>query len=227
MRVLGIIPARAGSKGLPNKNLRTVGGKTLVRRAAESALASILNVSVLSTDCAEIGGEVLDIGVPLIGRPDELATDDADMLSVVKHAVEAVGDNFDAVMVLQPTCPLRTTSDINEAIDILEQNNVTSVVSIAPCRGYYPERMMRRGKNGLELLGSHDASHTRQALPEYFVRSGDIYLSTIEQIKYGNGLVGARWLPLYIPAERHCNIDDEIDLCIAQALWERLEEVHA
>ncbi|MCI0730285.1 MAG: acylneuraminate cytidylyltransferase family protein, partial [Chloroflexi bacterium] len=135
MRVLGLIPARGGSKGVPRKNIRLLCGKPLLQYTAESALAARrLSRVILSTEDEEIAevGRRCGLDVPFL-RPAELAQDDTAALPVVQHALrwlEAQGEWFDAICFLQPTCPLRRAEDIDACITLLEERNADTVVSV-------------------------------------------------------------------------------------------------
>src|SRR5438105_3691856 len=134
MKVLGVIPARGGSKGVPRKNTRLLCGKPLLQYTAEAALLSRrLSRVILSTGDDEIAqvGRGCGLDVPFM-RPRELAQDDTPMLPVVLHAVlwlEEQGDTYDAVCLLQPTNPLRRAEDIDGAIGLLQQGGADSAVT--------------------------------------------------------------------------------------------------
>jgi CMP-N,N'-diacetyllegionaminic acid synthase len=129
MRVLGIIPARGGSKGIPRKNVRQLCGKPLLQYTAESAQAAkLLSRIVLSTEDVEIAelGKRFGVDVPFM-RPVELAQDDTPTLPVVQHVLkrlEEQNDRFDAVCLLQPTNPLRRPADIDACIEMLGRKQV-------------------------------------------------------------------------------------------------------
>src|ERR1035437_5503200 len=134
-RVLGVIPARGGSKGLPRKNIRVLAGKPLLAYTAEEALAArrLIRV-VLTTDAEEIaeGGRQWGIEVPFL-RPAELAEDDTPTLPVVQHAVrwlEQRGDSFDRVCLLQPTDALRRAEHIDACIELLESSGADAVGTV-------------------------------------------------------------------------------------------------
>src|ERR1700733_1950126 len=117
MNVLGLIPARGGSKSIPRKNIKDIAGKPLIAWTIESALGSgLLAAVVVSTDDLEIGEVARRYGAetPFV-RPAELARDDTPGVAPVLHALEVL-PGFDAVLLMQPTSPLRTTEDINECI---------------------------------------------------------------------------------------------------------------
>jgi N-acylneuraminate cytidylyltransferase len=130
VKLLGLIPARGGSKRLPNKNLADLGGKSLLAWTIEAAKASfLLNLIAVSTNDMMIGMEATALGCIVINRPDDLAQADTPTLPVIQHAL-SVFPRFDAVMLLQPTSPLRTAKDIQRALTWLGQHD--SLVSVGP-----------------------------------------------------------------------------------------------
>ena len=138
LKVLGLIPARGGSKGLPRKNLMPLAGKSLIERTYNVAQESgVLDRSILSTDDPEIRDHALSMGLeaPFL-RPARFADDGSPMIDVIIHALDALEQNDyipDAVMLLQPTSPLRTAQHLIRAVELLEQgDSVCSVVQIPP-----------------------------------------------------------------------------------------------
>src|SRR5690554_6446866 len=140
-RILALIPARGGSKGLPRKNLRLLGGKPLIAWTIEEAVKSGCFAEVaVSTDDNEIAAAAKDYGarVPFL-RPAELARDDTKGIEVVLHAMDWYETNewaFDLLMLLQPTSPLRTAEDIRAALGVFSEKQAAAVVSVCPCE--YP-----------------------------------------------------------------------------------------
>src|SRR5438132_5336115 len=136
-RVLGLITARRGSKGIRLKNIRLLCGKSLLQYTAEGALASRrLSEVILSTEDYEIAeiGRQCGLKIPFL-RPEELAQDDTPMLPVMEHAVkwlEDRGESYDAICLLQPTNPLRRAEDIDGCIELLESSDADAVVTILP-----------------------------------------------------------------------------------------------
>src|SRR5258705_3977965 len=133
--VLGLIPARGGSKGVPGKNIRPLCGKPLLQYTAEAALvARHLSRVILSTDDEEIArvGERCGLQVPFL-RPAQLAQDQTSMLPVVQHALtwlESCGERFSAVCLLQPTNPLRRSEDIDGCIELFVREDADAVVTV-------------------------------------------------------------------------------------------------
>ena len=157
-------------------------------------------------------------------RPKELAGDETGHLEVLQHAVRALerkGDRYDAVMVLQPTSPLRGASDIDGSIELLESSNVDSVVSLVHVGGTHPYKTKIVTADGFvdDPPFAVGMSHVpRQALPDFFHLDGSIYL-TRRDVLMGQGLIlGRRTLPWIIDASRSVNIDTPLDLLVANQL---------
>jgi CMP-N,N'-diacetyllegionaminic acid synthase len=224
MRVLGLIPARGGSKGVSRKNIRSLCGKPLIQWTAESALAAHrLSRIVLSTDDAEIAeiGRRCGVDVPFM-RPPDLAADDTPTLPVAQHAIktlEQAGDKFDAVCLLQPTSPFRRSVDIDSAIDLLAASYADSVLSVLRVPPEYnPHWVYFRGAdNSLRLsTGELAPIARRQLLPPAFHRDGSIYVTRRNVIAEQNSLYGMRVLGYEIDRAQSVNIDTPAD-------WDRAE----
>lgn len=222
MKVIGLIPARGGSKGIPRKNIRKLCGKPLLQYAAESALeARRLSRVILSTDDLEIAeiGHRCGLEVPFL-RPAELAEDDTPMLPVVQHAVkmlECAGDTFDAVCLLQPTNPLRRAEDIDACIEMLEKTDADSVVTLLPVPPKYnPHWVYFQNGGNFFRLSTREPSPIarRQDLPKAFHREGSVYVTKRDVIVEQNSLYGWRLAGHMLDPERCVNVDETED-------WER------
>ena len=184
MRILGVIPARGGSKGLPGKNLMPIGGKSLVRRAIESARAStLLTVFAVSTDDEEIYNETERCRGSIIARPKELATDEAGMLPVLQHAVQAFGGlRPDLIVCLQPTSPFRTGRMIDLTIQAVLETGAGSAQTVteAPYHPFFMSTLEREPGDTwprIVALFPHDHIVRRQdALPAY-MPTGAVYVT--------------------------------------------------
>ena len=134
MKILGVIPARGGSKGIPKKNIKLLNGKPLIAYTIEVALASNLDKVVVSTDCEEIASISKEYGADVIMRSENLAQDNTPTLPVLKDTINKIDSEYDAVMTLQPTSPFRTTKHIDEAIELFtsdkEADSLVSVVEV-------------------------------------------------------------------------------------------------
>jgi CMP-N-acetylneuraminic acid synthetase len=226
LKVLGVIPARGGSKGIPRKNIRILAGKPLLQYTAESALAAKrLTRVVLSTEDAEIAevGRRCGLDVPFL-RPADLARDDTPTLPVLQHAVrtlESASERYDAICLLQPTCPMRRPADIDACIGLLESSGASSVVTLLPVPAEYnPHWVYFRSDDGFFRLSTGEANPIprRQALPPAFFREGSVYVTCRDVLMRQNSLYGPRLKGYFIEASRTVNIDTPQD-------WERAEEL--
>jgi len=226
MRVLGLIPARGGSRGIPRKNVRLMGGKPLLQYTIQAALgAHALTRVVLSTEDEEIAalGQQCGVDVPF-RRPLELAQDDTPTLPVVVHAVswlEGVGECFDAVCVLQPTHPLRRPEQIDACVELLKQTDADSVVTVLRVPPQYNPHWVyfvdERGNLRL-ALGACEPLPRRQELPLAFHREGSVYVTRRDVIMNQQSLYGERVVGCELDPHRTVNIDGWED-------WERAERL--
>lgn len=225
--VLGVIPARAGSKGIPGKNERPLAGRTLVERAADAARASgVVDRIVLSTDSESIAaiGRRAGVEVPFL-RPAELARDETPMQPVIEHAVLAVEDGAfqpDVVLVLQPTAPLRTGEHLARAVELLEQTGATSVVSVVEIpRHFSPQYAMRiEGGHLRPFLPEGAALTRRQDAEPAYSRDGTVYATRRDVVVEEHDLYGSDCRALVLPAVEVVNIDTLEDWAEAEArLW--------
>lgn len=225
-RVLGLIPARRRSKGVPDKNIRLLCGKPLLAYTVEAAIAAVgLTRVVLSTEDEEIAeiGRALGVDVPFV-RPPELATDEAPMLPVVEHCVrflEDRGEAFDAVCLLQPTNPLRTTAMIDGCIQLFVRETADSVVTVCPVPpDHHPSWVYFRHSDGTLKLatGGHEPVSRRQDLPPAFHREGSIYVVSRDVLMEQRSLYGERTVGYVVDPARSVNIDEPSD-------WDRAERL--
>lgn len=228
MRVLGLIPARGGSKGVPRKNIRLLCGKPLLQYTAEAALqARSLTRVILSTEDEEIAevGRRCGLDVPFM-RPYELAQDETPMLPVVQHAVrwlEEQGESYDAVCLLQPTNPLRRVEDIVGAVELLEATGADSVISFVDTGEKHPARMKLIDPEGRVFdppFVEQFEGQRRQDLQKLYLREGSIYLTRVPVLMQGNSFKGHDCRGWIVPEERACNIDTQLDFFFAEQLLE-------
>lgn len=223
--VLGIIPARGGSKGVVRKNIRQVGGKPLIAYTIQAALASEhLTHFVTSTEDEEIATVAQSLGCCVVMRPLELAADTTPMLPVVDHALSVVEQSEgaqDYVVLLQPTAPLRTAQDVDAAITLLFKTGADSIVSVYQVEDHHPSRMYRLKKGRLVAYEPEPAGRLRQELPPVYHRNGAIYACRRSLLQERRTLIGPDTRPYIMPRERSINIDDELDLSFADLLLSR------
>jgi CMP-N-acetylneuraminic acid synthetase len=224
MKVLGVITARGGSKGIPGKNLKLLAGKPLIAYTIDAAqLSGAFDRLILSTDDAAIADEARARGcdVPFT-RPAELARDDTKHLAVMQHAVAWMRDhdayNPDVVMILQPTSPLRTADDIRASIEVIEATGADSVVSVSEVPAHYnPMRTLRvddRGFATLFVTGKpvRTRINRRQDMPAAWTMDGAIYLfRTAVVLDSEPSLYGDRTAVYVMPDGRGISIDDPND----------------
>ena len=224
MRVLGIIPARGGSKGIPRKNIRQLAGKPLIQYTIESALsAKKLTELIISTDDHEIAdfGESLGVRVPFI-RPSELSQDDTPTLPVVVHALEFLegkGENFDAICLLQPTNPFRASGMIDVCIEKFTDFDSDTLISVSevPHR-YNPHWVYFEDKKGVLRISTGESSPIprRQDLPPAYYRDGSIYITKTRIILQGNCLYGNKTIKYLIDPKDSITIDSFEDWHFAE-----------
>ncbi|MBE3573283.1 MAG: acylneuraminate cytidylyltransferase family protein [Moorella humiferrea] len=222
--ILGFIPARAGSKGVPGKNIRPLAGKPLIVHTIETARTSgVFDFLLVSTDGEEIARIAREAGaeVPFM-RPAELATDAARGIDVLSHAMawcEEHGRLYDWVMVLQPTSPLRAVEDILGACQLMLERRAQAVVSVCEVDHHpwwcntLPEDLNMENFIRPEILGLN-----RQELPVFYRLNGAIYLGEWEFLKKGSSFYGPRTYAYIMPWVRSVDIDSKIDFTLAEIL---------
>jgi CMP-N,N'-diacetyllegionaminic acid synthase len=226
MNILGLIPARGGSKGIPHKNIALLAGRPLLAYTCEAALGShYLTRVVLSTDdeaIAEVGRNC-SVEVPFI-RPTELARDDTPSLAVAQHAIRWLSEHedweADVLVLLQPTSPLRRAQHIDEALDLMFQNEADTVVSVIKVPHLFsPYSMMRLVNGYLEDYWQDQLPfdrYRRQDLPALYARNGPAVLVTQVEVVMGQAsFYGQRALPYVMKREDSLDVDVPLDLELA------------
>jgi CMP-N-acetylneuraminic acid synthetase len=217
-RILALIPARGGSTGLPDKNIRPLGGHTLLAYAVKAAQASgVIDRIVLSTDSDRIAAEGRRIGIEVpFMRPADLARDDTPMLPVIEHAVgfvEQHGWSPEAIVLLQPTSPLRRPDHIRSAVDELRASNADSVVTVVALPKHLsPDYVMRidRGRLVPFLPEGSSIGRRQDARPAY-VRDGTVYAFWRRTLRDTNSIYGQDCRPIVLPASDSLTIDTQDD----------------
>ena len=216
MRILGIIPARGGSKGIPKKNIKLLNGKPLIVYTIEAALVSNLDRVVVSTDCEEIAKVSKEYGAEVMMRPAHLAEDKTPTLPVLQDVVARLENEFDALMTLQPTSPLRTVKNINEAIELFESDkeaySLVSVVEVP--HNYLSEKLM--SYDGKYLYGNSDVKRRQEVSTMYARNGAAIYITKTE--KLSEHIFGGKILPYFMSKVNSFDIDDMED-------WEIIERM--
>lgn len=221
--ILGVIPARGGSKGLPGKNLMQLGSTSLVGHACASALASGRLASVvISTDDPAIAEEAARHGVGMHGlRPAELSADDTSMLDVLRYELQEArkkNSSIDAVMVLQPTSPFRTAAHINEAIAIMEKTGADTVVSVVEVPHRFVPTSLMEEHDGKLTFVSPASPLRRQEKQKMYARNGPVVLVTKTSVLDKGALYGDFIAPFLMDQWHSFDIDTHEDLRFAEAL---------
>ena len=223
--VLAVVPARGGSRGVPRKNIRVLGGHPLLAYTIAAGRASTrVTDLVVSTEDPEIADVARSYGADVIERPNELATDEAPTAPVIQHAIErveqATGRTYDYILTLQPTTPFRRGWDIDAAVDLLEAtpNPDASVTSVARIFDAHPVRVKRLDGDRLRpYIAGDDLPTRRQDLPPAYLRNGAIYLAHRHTV-IGGSVWGSPEIPYEMPPERSVNIDEPLDFLLAEAV---------
>lgn len=227
MKILGIIPARGGSKGIPGKNIKFLAGKPLLAYTAEAAKASeLLSRVILSSDDPEIisVGKELEIEVPF-NRPKELAGDATTSLEVIQHAVKFLkeqGEEYSAVCLLQPTTPFRYNGLIDEAIEKFESGDYDSLISVRKVPAEFNPHWIFEEKDGkLQIAtGEENIISRRQELPKAYHRDGAVYITKTTVLLEQNSIFGKKIGYIDTTGSAYVNIDTPVDWDEAEKLVE-------
>ena len=231
MNVLGLIPARGGSKAIPRKNIVDLAGKPLLAYTCQAALGchSLTRV-VLNTDDEEIAavGRRYGAEVPFL-RPENLAADETPILPVIQHTLawleKQAGFKTDIVVLLQPTSPLRQAIHIDEAVASMLQSGADTVVSVvAVPHNFNPVSVMRQEENGwLVPFASGEMILRRQEKPRVFARNGPAILAVRRGVLDTGKLYGERVLPYMMDWAASIDIDEPQDLEVA-SFWLQFQQ---
>jgi len=216
LKTLGIIPARGGSKGILKKNIKLLKNKPLIAYTIEAALSSNIDQVIVSTDCEEIAEISRIYGAEVMMRPENLADDNSATLPVLQNVIERLNMNFDAILTLQPTSPLRTTADINNSLKIFnEDKDADSLVSVVEVpHNYSSEKIMNY--DGRYLTGNNKIKRRQEVLPTYARNGAAIYITKID--KLNNYIFGGKIIPYFMTKFNSFDIDDMEDWKIVEKL---------
>lgn len=223
-KILGIIPARGGSKTLPGKNIRDLNGKPLIAWTIEQAKGSVcLDKTILSSDNTDIIRTARNWGceVPFV-RPWELAGDDSPSIGLIIHAILSLPEAFDYIVLLQPTSPLRSSGDIDACLSLCISQKAPYCVSVSKVT-QHPRWMHSVDARGrlVPLLPEADTIHQRQQLPPLYVENGALYAARTERLLIDKGFFSKDTLAYVMPPERSLDIDDEFDFLYCALLMQK------
>ena len=233
-KIIGIIPARAGSESVQNKNIRSFHGKPLIAWTIECALASSLDRVIVSTNDDEIKyiAEKYGAEVPFM-RPDDLSDSYSRIEPVLKHTYEYLKEaeqyEADILVMLLPTSPFRLVEDVNMAIQMYIDSEVTSVASVIKAEANMnPHWMLVENGDDVELLNGkklRNIQDRRQDLPDVYIRNDFVYVLNPNNLYDSKPNIYGDKLALYKISEHRYDIDinSEKDLSIAEAIFDKLE----
>ncbi len=231
MKVLGLIPARGGSKGVPRKNVRPLAGIPLIAHTIRAAFASErLTDVVVTTDDDEIAAIAAAEGARVLRRPADLAADTTPMPPVAFHALDFLAGErraYDVLMLLQCTCPARTGADIAAALDRLKDSGADAVISVTRVDDTHPARMYRIADDRLTAFDPAFEGMRRQDLPALYLRSGVIYGIRTQAFQAERTFFSRNAVPIELPRERSVNIDNELDFQFADFLMRQAHGAHS
>jgi CMP-N,N'-diacetyllegionaminic acid synthase len=219
VKTFALIPARGGSKGIPRKNIKLLAGKPLIVWTIEAALRSSLLCDVIvSTDDLEIADIARRAGakVPFL-RPPELAQDQTPGIAPVLHAIDKLRE-YDSVLLLQPTSPLRTTEDIDGLLSLVSEKNASSMVSVTEAAAH-PNWVYRLNSDTtLVRFVNAEPIARRQDLPPAFALNGAMYFAQIKWLRLSAGLIGAETMGYVMSKEHSVDLDTPLDWKLAEQL---------
>ncbi|NAX29637.1 NTP transferase domain-containing protein, partial [Vibrio sp. V37_P2S8PM304] len=222
-KVIAVIPARGGSKRLPGKNIKQLGGKPLIAWSIEAAKKSkYIDRVIISTDCEDIAevAQRYDGDVPFL-RPQELAGDTAGTNGVILHVLDQIDESFGYVVLLQPTSPLRNTEDIDQLLESFDEKT-EGVVSVCPCE-HSPlwANTLPEDKTMGHFCPESVIGKRSQDLPEYYRLNGSIYAFKVDSFVENKGFFYSDKVKAYsMPIERSVDIDTIVDFHIAEVMLE-------
>jgi CMP-N-acetylneuraminic acid synthetase len=232
-KILALIPARGGSKGLPGKNIKPLFGKPLIGWTIEQALRSrLLDRVVVSTDDKAIAETAVKYGaeVPCL-RPPGLARDNSRVVDVVLHVLdlfEKRGEKYDYLLLLEPTSPLRKKGDIDRAVRTLVDAGARadSLVSVGEIALEHPAYAKTIGRNKFIKPYCPDISSAgnRQGLAKAYFPYGVVYLSKVPFIRKRGQVYGGKILPLFIERWQNYEINDALDLKCVETIFKEMRE---
>ncbi|MEW6532162.1 MAG: acylneuraminate cytidylyltransferase family protein [Thermodesulfobacteriota bacterium] len=221
MKILAVIPARGGSKGIPRKNLCTVAGKPLIVRAIENAHnAKCVARVVVSTDDEEIGSVARQHAAEVVPRPAEISGDETSSEAALLHVLEVLKDKEgyepDILVFLQCTAPLTLPEDIDGTVKILIDEAADSALAVAPFHAFLWEKT--DDGNAVGINHHKEKRALRQQLTRQFIEAGSVYVMRTEGFKKARHRFFGKVALHVIPRERCLEIDDPADLMVAEAL---------
>jgi CMP-N-acetylneuraminic acid synthetase len=229
-KILAIIPARGGSKGIPGKNIKNFAGKPLIVHSIEASLACpLINRTVVSTDDDKIADISKAHGAQVIKRPNELARDASLVIDAIRYTVRKVeedGEDFGIVILLEPTSPFRRMEDIKKCLQALLENKADSVATFTNSN-VSPNRLWRVSDDVVEpFIAGAVPWLPRQKQPKAYELTGQIYAFSKQVLFEKDDSVSLLWgriFPVITPRETALDIDTELDFMMAEKIMEHFQ----
>lgn len=219
MSNIAIIPARGGSKGVLKKNLKKIGGRTLVERSVDVAIDSALFDNIIvSTDCEEIAANGSLAGATIVWRPAQIANDSAKTIDAVIHALDEIVVEEGVVCLLQPTSPLRKARHLREAYELQQRNKYGSLISVTESEHHPYKTVILKEGVYQPVLDSAMFEMPRQELDKAFRINGAVYMNDIRTLRANRGFFGGDLGFYVMDGDSSIDIDSEIDLTLAEYL---------
>ncbi len=213
--VLALITARGGSKGLPGKNIRDLGGKPLIAWTIETARRSrYVDRLILSSEDEKIIEKAKKLGceVPFV-RPSHLSKDGSTTIDVIKHALSTLPERYDYLVLLQPTSPLRLPEDIDNCLELCHDQKAPAAVSVTEV-DQNPGWMYKVGKDHrmTAVIPDEPRVSRRQELPQIYILNGAVFIARVDWISKEADFLSPETVAYLMPMNRSVDIDTEIDL---------------
>lgn len=224
LKCIAFIPARKNSKGLKNKNLRKINGKSLFELTLLSAIESkIFDLVVVSSDSSEVLKIAKKYDVSISGvRPDYLSSDEAKTIDVVRYEAKLLNfDSYDCIVLLQPTSPFRTKEDIIKSLEIYFDSNLSSVLSVTESKEkiHLVRKINKEGR--LEKILETNSNIRRQDASKFYSVNGAIYVNSVNEIKNPDFGFNDNLVPYFMSSERSIDIDNLDDLKSARSIYRK------
>lgn len=226
-KILAMIPARSGSKGIIGKNIKKIGGKPLIAWPIEAAKSSkYIDKIIVSTDSDEIASVALKYGaeIPYL-RPTDLAQDKSTTYSVIKNILsyyKKLNEIYDYFVLLEPTSPLTTPKDVDEAMFKLHESkeNADSIVGVCKLESFHPKFSVNINNKGLieQFMGDFGENLRRQDLDDLYFREGSLYISKIDALIREKSFYHNKTLPYIVPKWKSFEVDDMVDFICIEAI---------
>jgi CMP-N-acetylneuraminic acid synthetase len=224
-KCIAIIPARGGSKGIQKKNIRFLAGRPLIHYTILAAKESkYIHYIIVSTDDDEIANVSVSDGVIVLKRPEEISSDDSPTMDAILHTLEQCefqDIHPEIVVLLQPTSPLRTSSDIDAALELFMHSECDSVISVVEAPHPPHWDMVIEGLYLKPVFNAQSLKMRRQDLPKAYSPNGAIYIASVATLKKNHSFDCPKTKPYIMAAEKSIDIDSEVDLFFADALIKR------